>query len=492
MPKPQAGETRETFVARCVPFLMHEGKPQNQAVAECESLWSEHKMADTQTLLADIRSRSSRSGIVTADRYFREVEGCFDGGFCPIENAGAKSEGEWRKALSDAEQRLTYSNPRMRVLKKSITKADASEGILQFDCIVTTPRRDHDGDVLMTKGARLSKSAPLLWQHIAMSPIGKLVKQIKHTSDALQARFVIADTALGRDAATLVKLGALRISHGFEPTDWEAMDDEEGYLFKAFNIFEVSLVSLPSNEDAVVTALAGKSFDSPLMRGWQKSVTGCRCKGRVSVPETVLTDEAIETTKAADESGSAAGDAEPLSSARTPSFSGTEETSWADVSKTFEAFRAGYYKHSGAEHSGDMPSSVADCPAAMCNWMASKSLLGNAKASEFADLVFFPVVNPSTNKLNAGALRAVLSGRGSQANISAAALESARAKAKSLLESHFKSATFEEIEREYFAELAKRDADALRKAHRHVSLMLKASEEHEEAKEYGEVLAMFE
>lgn len=242
----------------------------------------------TAELLEAIKSRKSRSGIITADRYFREIEGCFDGGFCPIENAGAKSEAEWGQALKDAETKLTYTHPRMRVVKRSVTKAPAGEGILQFDCIVTTPRKDHDGDILLTKGAKLNKSAPLLWQHAHMMPIGKLVKQLKQSDEALHARFVIADTALGRDAATLVKLGALRISHGFEPTEWEPLkEDEEGYLFKGFNIFEVSLVSLPSNEDAVITALASKSFDSSLVRGWQKSVTGCRCNGKVSVPAAI-------------------------------------------------------------------------------------------------------------------------------------------------------------------------------------------------------------
>lgn len=242
----------------------------------------------TAELLDAIRARKSRSGIVTADRYFREIEGCFDGGFCPIENAGARSEDEWRKALKSAESKLTYTAPRMRVVKRSVKNAPAGEGILQFDCIVTTPRKDHDGDILLTKGAKLNKAAPLLWQHAHMMPIGKVVKQLKQTDELLTARCVIADTALGRDAATLVKLGALRISHGFEPTEWEPLkEDEDGYLFKGFNIFEVSLVSLPSNEDAIITALASKSFDSSLVRGWQKSVTGCRCKGRVSVPAEI-------------------------------------------------------------------------------------------------------------------------------------------------------------------------------------------------------------
>lgn len=368
----------------------------------------------TAELLDAIRARKSRSGIVTADRYFREIEGCFDGGFCPIENAGAKSEAEWRKALADAESKLTYAHPRMRVLKRTVKNAPAGEGILQFDCIVTTPRKDHDGDILLTKGAKLNKAAPLLWQHAHMMPIGKVVKQLKQTDEALHARCVIADTALGRDAATLVKLGALRISHGFEPTEWEPLkEDEDGYLFKAFNIFEVSLVSLPSNEDAVITALASKSFDSALVRGWQKSVTGCRCKGRVSVPAEITADG---------------------TGASLPKFDGSKERDSRITQKDFDVERQ-HVEAAKLEY----------------DWISRRD----------SDP---PMLNGRT------ITKSTIGGDGT--------LQRER--------------PFDAVEREYFAELAKRGADVLRRTHRHVSLMLKASEEIEEARELDAVLALFE
>lgn len=129
------------------------------------------------------------------------------------------------------------------------------------------------------------------------------------------------------------------------------------------------------------------------------------------------------------------------SAARTPSYGGVETTSWADVAKTFEAYRDGYYKHGGDRPSDadDVPNRVQDAPAAMKTWIASKTLLGEADAEETRDLLMFPVVNPSTNKLNAGAVRAVLGGRGAQAKIPAGALKSAQAKARSLLENVIKA-----------------------------------------------------
>lgn len=124
------------------------------------------------------------------------------------------------------------------------------------------------------------------------------------------------------------------------------------------------------------------------------------------------------------------------SSARTPSFDGTESTSWAGVSKTFGAYRDAYYKSHGGKPD-DPVSSVADAPAAMKNWIAGKTLLGEGSADNERDLLFFPVVNPGTDKLNEGALRAVIGGRGSQANIPEASKTSAQNKARSLLNKHF-------------------------------------------------------
>jgi len=124
------------------------------------------------------------------------------------------------------------------------------------------------------------------------------------------------------------------------------------------------------------------------------------------------------------------------SSARTPKFDGTESVSWAGVSTTFTAYRDAYYRRQGGRPD-EVPSRVADAPAAMRNWIAGKTLLGEGGADNERGLIFFPVVNPGTGKLNEGALRAVIGGRGSQANIPEQAKESAQRKARSLLNRHF-------------------------------------------------------
>lgn len=122
--------------------------------------------------------------------------------------------------------------------------------------------------------------------------------------------------------------------------------------------------------------------------------------------------------------------------ARTPSFDGTESVSWANVTTSFSAYRDAYYRSKDGRPD-NVPTRVQDAPSALRNWIASKTLLGEGSADNERDLIFFPVVNPKTGKLNEGALRAVISGRGAQARIPAEAKASAQRKARNLLNKHF-------------------------------------------------------
>jgi len=39
VPTPSDGETRQEWMARCIPVLIDEGRTQDQAVAVCSSMW---------------------------------------------------------------------------------------------------------------------------------------------------------------------------------------------------------------------------------------------------------------------------------------------------------------------------------------------------------------------------------------------------------------------------------------------------------------------
>jgi len=43
MPQPNSNEDEETFMNRCIPQLIAEGRPRNQAIAICLSKWRNRK-----------------------------------------------------------------------------------------------------------------------------------------------------------------------------------------------------------------------------------------------------------------------------------------------------------------------------------------------------------------------------------------------------------------------------------------------------------------
>lgn len=44
MPVPRPYEKKDEFIPRCIGVLINEGKPEDQAVAVCNSIWEQEKM----------------------------------------------------------------------------------------------------------------------------------------------------------------------------------------------------------------------------------------------------------------------------------------------------------------------------------------------------------------------------------------------------------------------------------------------------------------
>lgn len=112
--------------------------------------------------------------------------------------------------------------------------------------------------------------------------------------------------------------------------------------------------------------------------------------------------------------------------ARRPNFSGTTTGEWSKPSFT------DYVDAMGID-----ANQVRDLNNSQKSTIAGMTLLGDANADTFGDLVVFPVVDPESRNLSERALNAVQSGRGASADVSGRALESARAVAESLKEDHF-------------------------------------------------------
>lgn len=237
-------------------------------------------MNDLQALLAGIKSRStgSRWGIGTAAMYLASIAPCFgDGaGLCPSTVFEKHTPADWLKALKDAEERLTYCEEECPLDTKAIRNGSSVPGaILEFDHVITTTKKDRDGDILECAGMNVDKSMPLLWQHVPMQPLGPFLGTTKHDTTTIAGKSAILDTAFGRDVAILTEGGALRISQGFKAYEFEPLIKKDaadklpyGFHVKKGDIMEVSLVSVPANTDAVITAYSRQKLFHPLVTKW--------------------------------------------------------------------------------------------------------------------------------------------------------------------------------------------------------------------------------
>lgn len=139
--------------------------------------------------------------------------------------------------------------------------------LLDFSAVLTTKQRDRDGDTLDPAGGELDPAMPLLWAHDPARPIGKMVRLLHRDHDSIRCQYCLADTPLGRDAAALLKLGALRMSHGFKPLKSSPQMDGQGWKIDKWQCLESSLVAIPSNPGtSVLSIVEGVKCYSPEAR----------------------------------------------------------------------------------------------------------------------------------------------------------------------------------------------------------------------------------
>lgn len=259
----------------------------------------------TPEALAAFSANTLDGRIGTAGRYWRDVAELCEGGLCPTKHFGKAADAvELVQKLSG---KLTYTDPTLLITessRKSVegeTSVTTSPFILEFVGVVSTSSQDRDGDILDPLGCEIDPLAPLLWQHIPEAPIGSFLGLVEKSANRVVGRFGIADTMLGRDTVRLIEAKALRISHGFEPREYEPLDGGR-YLIKQYATFEVSCVSIPANVQAVILAYQHKAFESDLCKDWAggiyKSATrtislpsgkascSCHTKSAAAVEET--------------------------------------------------------------------------------------------------------------------------------------------------------------------------------------------------------------
>ncbi len=149
--------------------------------------------------------------------------------------------------------------------------------------IASTPSPDRMGDVVEPLGAKFKTPMPLLWQHQHDKPVG-LVELAQPNKDGIpfEARLPeIAEPGVLKDrvdeAWQSVKAGLVAaVSIGFQAIPEQVERLKSGGLrFKEWEWLELSLVTIPANAEATITAI--KSIDADLRAASgreQKSVDG--------------------------------------------------------------------------------------------------------------------------------------------------------------------------------------------------------------------------
>lgn len=129
----------------------------------------------------------------------------------------------------------------------------------------STPETDRTGDVVEPLGVKYKNPLVLLWQHDPEKPIGT-VEFGKPTAKGVPFTATIATveepgTLKDRvdEAWQSVKAGLIRaVSIGFRSLDSEPIKGTYGIRYKSTEVYELSLVSVPTNAGAIFSV---KSFD---------------------------------------------------------------------------------------------------------------------------------------------------------------------------------------------------------------------------------------
>lgn len=303
IPKPKSGEARDDFLTRCQAAVADEIDDKDKAAEACLLQWGKEESADkNKQLLDEVRTRFKQTrfnyGILTADRYVETLRDRIGSDACY--RFAASRHASFEDVLRKAASTLVYANPDMVVeeiefSKKAGYAPEQLDGIelpkntlMVFRHVLTTPRKDRDGDILRTGGAKVDPKLPLLWQHVHTLPIGKMLRIVEHNSKKLSLISAIVDlNEVAHDAAVMIDNGMGRFSHGFRALSFDKVKgsregnnerpDAGSFDVKEFEILEESLVTVPSNvdaetEDVLLSLIDGGKLTSGMMKEFGKEL----------------------------------------------------------------------------------------------------------------------------------------------------------------------------------------------------------------------------
>ena len=142
-------------------------------------------------------------------------------------------------------------------LKSLEIKQDGEKNVFE-GYASTFGNSDSVGDIIsrgaFTKSLNSGRLPKMLWQHRMDKPIG-VYTEIREDEKGLYVKGKLANTALGNDAAELARLGAIdSMSIGFSIEDAEYDRNTQTRIIKELNLFEISLVTFPANDQAKITS----------------------------------------------------------------------------------------------------------------------------------------------------------------------------------------------------------------------------------------------
>ncbi|WAJ74565.1 HK97 family phage prohead protease [Moraxella bovis] len=142
---------------------------------------------------------------------------------------------------------------------KSVTETD-DERIITG--IATTPSTDRDDDILEPTGAKFALPIPLLWQHNHNQPIGEVISAtVTDKGIEIVAKIAkIADDGKLKErideAWQSIKSGLVKcLSVGFKIKEYNYLESSWGLHIKEWEWYELSVVTVPANSDAVITSV---------------------------------------------------------------------------------------------------------------------------------------------------------------------------------------------------------------------------------------------
>ncbi len=152
--------------------------------------------------------------------------------------------------------------------------------------------QDNHNDIILNgafeaclKGGRKAADIKLLWQHNVSEPIGIFTKIVEDEIGLYVEGKLLLDVSRAGEAYSLMQAGALDgLSIGFTIKDFDINADTGTRIIFEAELWEISLVTFPANEEARVTSVAKASKKSRPKETIQKEINDLeRLHGSISM-----------------------------------------------------------------------------------------------------------------------------------------------------------------------------------------------------------------